>query len=98
LSSQSHPTAFETGVVQISLPSSGALDSFERSNSGELLKQAMEVIFEGEFVIEMVIKGERANTPSRVSDTDLSESKDQMSGEELLIKELGARVIEREDH
>ena len=97
LSSQSHPTAFESGVVQISLPSSGALDSFERSNSGELLKQAMAEIFEGEFTIEMVIQGERANTPPRVSETDLIESKDQMSGEELLIKELGARVIEREN-
>ena len=97
LSSQSHPTAFESGVAQISLPSSGALDSFERSNSGDLLKQAMEEIFEGDFTIELVIKGTRSNTSSRVSDTDISESKDQISGEELLIKELGAKVIERED-
>ena len=57
----------------------------------------MAEIFEGEFTIEMVIQGERANTPPRVSETDLIESKDQMSGEELLIKELGARVIEREN-
>jgi DNA polymerase-3 subunit gamma/tau len=96
LSSQSQPTSFESGVVQISLPSSGALDSFERSNSGEVLNRAMQEIFEGEFSVEMVIKGPQATASITASEVEFAESRDQVTGEELLIKELGAKVIHKE--
>lgn len=97
LSSQSQPTSFESGLVRISLPSSGALDSFERSNSSDVLKKSMEEIFEGEFSIEMIIKGSQTMTSIRTNEVELSDSSDQVMGEELLIKELGAKIIHKED-
>jgi DNA polymerase-3 subunit gamma/tau len=97
LSSQSRPTSFESGLVQISLPSAGALDSFERSNSGDVLKEAMQEVFEGDFSIEMVLKGLENTSPTKYDDSELSESSDEVTGEELLIKELGARVIHMGD-
>jgi DNA polymerase-3 subunit gamma/tau len=97
LSSQSQPTSFESGLVRISLPSSGALDSFERSNSSDVLKKAMEEIFERGFSIEMIIKGSQTMTSIRTTEVELSDSSDQVTGEELLIKELGAKVIYKED-
>lgn len=97
LSSQSHPTSLESGVIQISLPSSGALDSFERSNSSEILKSAFAQIFEGEFSVEMIVKGARGPMTNKPQESEIADSSDQLTGEELLIKELGARVIERQE-
>ena len=97
LSSQSQPTALDSGVVTISLPSSGALDSFERSNSGDVLLASMKEIFEGDFTIQMVVKGISQSGNTRVNVVDISDSSDQITGEELLMKELGAKVISKED-
>jgi DNA polymerase-3 subunit gamma/tau len=97
LSSQSQPIALDSGMVTISLPSSGALDSFERSNSGDVLLASMKEFFEGDFTIQMVVKGVSQSGGSRVNVVDLADSSDQLTGEELLMKELGAKVILRED-
>jgi DNA polymerase III subunit gamma/tau len=97
LSSQSEPSSFESGVVQVSLPSGGALDSFERSNSSDVLLAAMKEIFDGQFTVEMVIKGRQPAKMSKPADMDISESSDQMIGEALLMKELGAQVISKEE-
>ena len=97
LSSQSQPLSFDGKLVKISLPSSGALDSFERSNSSEVLEEAMKEIFHGEFSIEMVIKGSQETFVNKVVENNLEDSTDQVSGEELLMRELGASVISKED-
>lgn len=97
LSSQSQPVSFDGKLVQISLPSSGALDSFERSNSAGVLEEAMKEIFHGDFSIEMIIEGSRESSVSRTVETNVEDSVDQVSGEELLMRELGASVISKED-
>lgn len=97
LSSQSQPLSFDGKLVKISLPSSGALDSFERSNSSGVLEEAMKEIFHGEFSIEMVIKGSQESFVNKVVEANVEDSTDQVSGEELLMRELGASVISKED-
>jgi DNA polymerase-3 subunit gamma/tau len=97
LSSHSEPISLEAGVVQIGLPSGGALDSFERSNSRDILIAAMNEVFDGQFTVEMIISGSQVTRATRPHEADLSESSDQISGEALLMKELGAQVISKED-
>ncbi len=97
LSSHAFPSGFESGVVKVALPSAGALDSFERSNSRDVLLNAMKEVFEGDFDIEMIVQGTRQSTSSQVQDSDLTDSVDQVSGEELLMKALGAQIISKED-
>ena len=97
LSSHAFPSGFESGVVKVALPSAGALDSFERSNSRDVLLNAMKEVFEGDFEIEMIVQGTRQSTSSQVRDSDLTDSVDQVSGEELLMKALGAQIISKED-
>jgi DNA polymerase-3 subunit gamma/tau len=97
LSSHSSPSALESGVVKISLPSAGALDSFERSKSGEVLLAAMKDIFEGDFVVEMIVQSTRQPMPPQVQSVDMADSVDQSTGEELLMKALGAQIISKEE-
>ena len=97
LSSNSFPSSFESGVAKIAMPSAGALDSFERSNSEEVLLSAMSDVFEGEFKIEMVVQTNRKVMQVPVQDPVEADSTDQVSGEELLMKALGAQVISKED-
>jgi hypothetical protein len=97
LSSHAFPSGFESGVVKVALPSAGALDSFERSNSRDVLLNAMKEVFEGDFDIEMIVQGTRQSIPSQVQDSDLTDSVDQVSGEELLMKALGAQIISKEE-
>ena len=97
LSTHAFPVSLKSGVVQIALPSAGALDSFERSNSRDVLLGAMKEVFEGEFEVEMIIQSTRPSSLSQVQDADLSDSVDQCSGEELLMKALGAQIISKEN-
>ena len=97
LSSHSFPSALESGVVKISLPSAGALDSFERSKSGDVLLAAMRDVFEGDFVVEMIVQSGRQSMPPQVQSVDMADSVDQSTGEELLMKALGAQIISKEE-
>jgi len=96
LSSQSQPISFDAGVAKISLPSAGALESFERSNSAGVLEEAMKEIFHGEFSIEMILRGAPTQSHAKVPEVAIEDSVDQISGEALLMKELGAQVISKE--
>jgi DNA polymerase-3 subunit gamma/tau len=97
LSSNSFPSSLESGVAKIALPSAGALDSFERSNSGDVLLSAMKDVFDGEFKVEMIVQTTRNVIPSSVHDLDLADSTDEVLGEELLMRALGAQVISKEE-
>jgi DNA polymerase III gamma/tau subunit len=97
LSSNSFPSSFESGVAKIAMPSAGALDSFERSNSGEVLLSAMSDVFEGEFKIEMFVQTNRKAIQVPAQDLVEADSTDQVSGEELLMKALGAQIISKEE-
>jgi DNA polymerase-3 subunit gamma/tau len=97
LNSNSFPSSFESGVAKIAMPSAGALDSFERSNSGEVLVSAMSDVFEGEFKIEMIVQTNRKEIHVPAQDLVEADSTDQASGEELLMKALGARIISKEE-
>ncbi len=79
------------------MPSAGALDSFERSNSGEVLLIAMRDIFEGEFKLEMIVQTNRKVIQVPAQDVVEADSTDQVSGEELLMKALGAQIISKEE-
>jgi DNA polymerase-3 subunit gamma/tau len=97
LSSNSFPSSVESGVAKIAMPSAGALDSFERSNSGEVLLSAMRDVFEGEFKIEMIVQTNRKVIQVPAQDLVEADSADQVSGEELLMKALGAQIISKEE-
>jgi hypothetical protein len=53
----------------------------------------MQEVFEGDFSIKMVVKGLQSTSPAKYDDSELSESSDEVTGEELLMKELGAKII-----
>ena len=97
LSTHAFPVSLESGVVKVALPSAGALDSFERSNSKDVLLGAMKEVFEGQFDVTMIVQSARPSSLSQVQDADFLDSVDQSSGEELLIRALGAQIISKED-
>ena len=97
LSPHSFPVLFEGKVVKIALPSAGAVDSFDRSNSKDVLLAAMRRVFEGDFTIEVVTQAVKQTMSQITHDEDTVGSTDAASGEELLMKTLGAKVISKED-
>jgi hypothetical protein len=97
LSPHSLPVLFEGKVVKIALPSAGAVDSFDRSNSKDVLLAAMRRVFEGDFTIEVVTQAVKQVMSQIPHDEDTVGSTDAALGEELLMKTLGAKVISKED-
>jgi DNA polymerase-3 subunit gamma/tau len=93
LSSSAHVLSVDENAITIGIVNAGARDSFTRSGSDEILRAAFVDVTGLDLKIECVVD-ESANTssPSSRASEDPSDA-DQMSGQELLMRELGAQII-----
>ena len=96
LSSQARPISLEAGVIKIGFSSSGALESFDRSKSADVLQAALKEVFQGDFSFEIVVTDSKSIEVSAPVEVGIDDFSDQLTGEELLMKELGARVISKD--
>jgi DNA polymerase-3 subunit gamma/tau len=93
LSSSAHVLSVDEKAITIGIVNAGARDSFTRSGSDEILRAAFVDVTGLDLKIECVVDSS-ANTsaPSSRAAEDPSDA-DQMSGQELLMRELGAQII-----
>ena len=93
LSSSAHVLSVDDKAITIGIVNAGARDSFIRSGSDEILRGAFIDVTGLDLKIECVVDS-TANTsaPSHRISEDPSDA-DQMSGQELLMRELGAQII-----
>jgi DNA polymerase-3 subunit gamma/tau len=93
LSASAHVLSVDEKAITIGIVNAGARDSFTRSGSEEILRAAFVDVTGLDLKIECVVDAS-ANTsaPSSRATEDPSDA-DQMSGQELLMRELGAQII-----
>ena len=93
LSSSAHVLAVDDKAITIDIVNAGARDSFIRSGSDEILRSAFIDVTGLDLKIVCVVDA-TANTsaPSFRVAEDPSDA-DQLSGQELLMRELGAQII-----
>jgi DNA polymerase-3 subunit gamma/tau len=93
LSSSAHVLSVDENSITIGIVNAGARDSFTRSGSEDILRAAFVDVTGLDLKIECVVDAS-ANTssPSSRATEDPSDA-DQMSGQELLMRELGAQII-----
>jgi DNA polymerase III subunit gamma/tau len=93
LSSSAHVLSVDENAITIGIVNAGARDSFTRSGSEDILRAAFVDVTGLDLKIECVVDAS-ANTssPSSRASEDPSDA-DQMSGQELLMRELGAQII-----
>ena len=80
-------------AITIGIVNAGARDSFIRSGSDEILRGAFVDVTGLDLKIECVVDASASSTaPSSRTSEDPGDA-DQMSGQELLMRELGAQII-----
>ena len=101
LSASAQIIAVDDSAITIGIVNSGARDSFLRSNSDEILRQAFIEVVGLDRKIEAIIDPSVDGTPQQKSAPTKDESMDDpdgLSGAALLAQELGAEVIKVEEH
>lgn len=88
-------TDFSEGKLSISFSNHGALDSFTRSGSEEILLGAFNEAFTGVTGFSFSVGGV-VHSQDKV-DESVEGSEDLVTGEDLLMKELGATIISKEE-
>jgi DNA polymerase-3 subunit gamma/tau len=98
LSSSAHIVDYSGSKVIVSLSNAGALDSFMRSKSDEILRDSFKDVFSVELELEVLVGAKRSAEPiAEMGRVEEDESIDQLSGEALLMRELGAQVISKDE-
>ena len=93
LSSSAHVLSVDDKAITIGIVNAGARDSFTRSGSDEILRAAFVDVTGLDLKIECVVDvSANSSAPSTRTSEDPSDA-DQMSGQELLMRELGAQII-----
>jgi len=93
LSSSAHVLSVDEKAITIGIVNAGARDSFIRSGSDEILRGAFVDVTGLDLKIECVVDASASSTaPSTRTSEDPGDA-DQMSGQELLMRELGAQII-----
>jgi DNA polymerase-3 subunit gamma/tau len=93
LSSSAHVLSVDEKAITIGIVNAGARDSFTRSGSDEILRAAFVDVTGLDLKIECVVDASaNSSAPSSRAAEDPSDA-DQMSGQELLMRELGAQII-----
>ena len=92
LSSSAHVLAVDENAITIGIINAGARDSFTRSGSDEILRAAFIDVTGLDLKIECLVDT-TVNAPVSVRTTEDPSDEDAMSGQELLMRELGAKVI-----
>ena len=93
LSASAHVLSVDSKAITIGIVNAGARDSFTRSGSDEILRAAFVDVTGLDLKIECVVDASaNSSAPSARTSEDPSDA-DQMSGQELLMRELGAQII-----
>ena len=93
LSSSAHVLSVDEKAITIGIVNAGARDSFTRSGSDEILRTAFVDVTGLDLKIECVVDASaNSSAPSARTSEDPGDA-DQMSGQELLMRELGAQII-----
>jgi DNA polymerase-3 subunit gamma/tau len=93
LSASAHVLSVDEKAITIGIVNAGARDSFTRSGSDEILRAAFVDVTGLDLKIECVVDASaNSSAPSARTSEDPSDA-DQMSGQELLMRELGAQII-----
>jgi len=93
LSASAHVLSVDEKAITIGIVNAGARDSFTRSGSDEILRAAFVDVTGLDLKIECVVDtSANSSAPSSRATEDPSDA-DQMSGQELLMRELGAQII-----
>ena len=101
LSASAQIIAVDDKLITIGIVNAGARDSFLRSNSDEILRQAFIDVVGLDRKIEAIVDPSVEGTPQQKAAATKGESMDDpegLSGMALLSKELGAEVIKVEEH
>jgi DNA polymerase-3 subunit gamma/tau len=101
LSASAQIISLDESAITIGIVNAGARDSFLRSNSDEILRQAFIDVVGIDRKIEAIIDPSVESSPQQKSAPSKGESlddPDSPSGASLLAKELGAQVIKVEDN
>ena len=101
LSASAQIIAVDDKLITIGIVNAGARDSFLRSNSDEILRQAFIDVVGIDRKIETIVDPSVDATPQQKASPTKGESMDDpegLSGMALLSKELGAEVIKVEEH
>ena len=94
LSASAQVISVDDKTITIGIVNAGARDSFTRSGSDEILREAFIDVTGMDRKIECVVDAE-VNTPAQGRvDEDPADS-NQLSGQELLMRELGAQIISK---
>jgi DNA polymerase-3 subunit gamma/tau len=96
LSASAHIVSMDENSITIGIVNPGARDSFLRSESDVILRQAFVDVVGVDKKIEVIVDSSiDTNTPAaRAVRVDESPSdKNQLSGPELLARELGAKIV-----
>jgi DNA polymerase-3 subunit gamma/tau len=100
LSASAQVLSVDENSITIGITNAGARDSFIRSESEHILSDAFVEIVGIKRRIELTVDASISpSSPAKVAvrTTEDPEDQDQLSGTELLMKELGARVISESD-
>ena len=97
LSTGAYLEKFEDGILTLAFANSGAAESFSRSGSEEVLTKAFADLIDGIKQIVITV-GNTLPNPRIEPEGFEEESEDMMTGAGLLMKELGATVISKEDN
>ena len=96
LSSSAHVLAVDEKAITIGIVNAGARDSFIRSGSDEILRGAFVDVTGLDLKIECVVDASASSSSPTSAASRAAEDPsdaDQMSGQELLMRELGAQII-----
>ena len=94
LSASAHVIAADDKSITIGIINSGAKDSFLRSGSDEILRAAFNDVAGIDLKIEAVVDSSINNVQKvDLQSTESPDDENQLSGHELLMKELGAKII-----
>ena len=94
LSASAHVLGVDEKAITIGIINSGARDSFLRSGSDEILRAAFNDVAGIDLKIEAVVDSSINNSQKAdVQTTESPDDENQLSGHELLMKELGAKII-----
>ena len=92
LSASAHVLAVDDKAITIGIINAGARDSFLRSGSDEILRAAFVDVTGLDLKIECIVDT-TVNAPISARTTEDPTDSDAISGQELLMRELGAKVI-----
>ncbi len=96
LSASAQVLSVDEKAITIGIVNAGAKESFERSGSDAILRDAFIDVTGMDRAIVAVVDAPGAQAQAERTDEDPSDA-DQMSGQELLMRELGAQIISKSE-